>query len=262
MAKQKRPVTKTRSRPAKPIPAMYPPPAPIELPPQKIVAIDLKTKTITIEGSPPPDLVAAAEMERRRLNLVERLTGYTKTLAMRITPHWGERPKHISLATWRNLEQRINAMDRLPENAPAPAQDDLLALQTLNRLVKELVNASDWPESIDRAICEAIDLGKLLQRGQTQIDHGKAVWTAHKIQEPLATGRQLAIEKRATDKDQRAELIRTEVATILRGSPVPMKSTSARRALARKSHFSDGTPMVCLRTINEAFTRKGKSKKG
>ena len=173
---KKRTVTKTTSAPTKQIPDMYPPPAPVELAtPQKIVAFDPKTKTITIEGSPPPELLAMAEIERRRLNLMERLTGYAKSLATRITPHWGERPKDISPAKWRNLEQRIKAMAELPENAPAEARDALMALHTLNRLVQELVEAGDWPETIDRAICYAIDLGQLLQRGQTQIDHGATV---------------------------------------------------------------------------------------
>lgn len=184
------------------IPAMYPTPAPVELTtPQKIVAIDLKTKTITIEGSPPPELVAAAEMEQRRLNLPERLKQHARICLNRISPHWGERPKHISPATWRNLERRVKAMAELQENAPAEARDALMALHTLNRLVQELVEAGDWPETIDRAICYAIDFGQLLQRGQSQIDHGETVDLGKRNAKATA----VATEAKHTKKNDRSE---------------------------------------------------------
>ncbi len=189
------------------IPAMYPTPAPVKVTtPQKIIDFDLTTKTITIEGSPPPELLAMVEIERRRLNLLERLAGYLETLAKRIARHWGERPKHISPATWRNLEQRIKAMAELPENAPADAREALMALHTLNRLVGELVEAGDWPETIDRAICYAIDFGQLLQRGQTQIDHGETVDRGKRNAEATAG----ATEAKRTKKNDRSETAHAE----------------------------------------------------
>ena len=229
MAKKKRAVRKTASAPTKQTPAMYPTPEPVELAtPQKIIDIDLKTKTITIEGSPPPEMTRLGELEdwrgkvvahdpktnkvqlvfslppekeKRRLNLTERLKHYAKKCAIQISPHWGERPKHISPAKWRNLDQRIKAMDELPENAPAEARDALMALHTLNRMVKELVEAGDWPEAIDRAICEAIDFGQLLQRGQTQIDHGGAVDRGTRNAKAVAG----ATEAKRTKKIDRSE---------------------------------------------------------
>ncbi|MFM9966027.1 MAG: hypothetical protein ACKV2Q_33010 [Planctomycetaceae bacterium] len=81
-----------------------------------------------------------------------------------------------------------------------------------------------------------------------------------KAREILDIGRRLANESTATEAERTAKQIRSEVDTILRGSPVKMSSTSARKALARWSHFTDGTPMVSLRTINEAFARDGKRK--
>lgn len=207
MATKRASKVKTTTVPTKQTPAMYPTPAPVELAtPQKIVAFDPKTKTITIEGSPPPEVLAMAEIERRRLNLMERLTGYAASLATRITPHWGERPKHISPAKWRNLEQRIKAMAELPENAPAEARDALMALHTLNRLVNELVEADDWPETIDRAICYAIDFGQLLQRGQTQIDHGETVDRGKRNAKAVTE----ATEAKRTKKIDRSELAHTE----------------------------------------------------
>ncbi len=157
-------------------PAMYPEPATIEIKtPQKIVAFDPKTRTITIEGPPPPELLAAEEANRHRLNLNARIKQYALSCVLRIEPHWGERPKHISPAKWKNRELRVRAMAELPETAPADAHDALKALQTLNLLADELVEADDWPDAIDRALCYAIDLGQLLQRGQTQRDYGDIV---------------------------------------------------------------------------------------
>ena len=207
MAKKKHTAQKTTSSQAKQIPAMYPTPDPVELAtPQKIVAFDPKTNTITLEGSPPPELLRLAEIEQKRLNLTERIPEYTNTLALRIAPHWGERPKHISSAKWRNLEQRIKAMVQLPENAPAEARDALMALHTLNRLVAELVEAGDWPDAIDRAICYAIDFGQLLQRGQTQIDHGETVDLGKRNAEAVAGAR----EAKSTKTNHRIEAAHAE----------------------------------------------------
>lgn len=159
-------------------PAMYPTPAPLKLAtPQKVVAID--PKTIAIEGSVSPEEFAAiAEMletERRRMDLTGRLAEYKRKLVNAMAPHWGERPKHISPAKWGNLKQRVNEMTELPETAPAEAHHILAALKTFFSLVDELADANNNPQPAARAICWAIDLGILLQRGQSQIEHGETV---------------------------------------------------------------------------------------
>ena len=59
----------------KTIPAMYPKPEPVKLPrPQKIVAVDPKSKTVTLESSPEllTQLQAMTETERHRFDLVAR----------------------------------------------------------------------------------------------------------------------------------------------------------------------------------------------
>ena len=246
MAKKKRTVTKTTSAPKKQTPAMYPTPAAIELAtPQKIVAIDLKTKTITIEGSPPPEVLAMVEIERRRLNLVERITGYTKTLAIRIAPHWGERPKHISPAKWKNLEQRIKAMAELPETAPAEARDALMALQTLNRMAADLAEAGDWPDSIDRALCYAIDFGQLLQRGQTQIDHGETVDKGRRNAEAVAG----ATEAQHTKKNGRSEAAHTEFLRRMATVKGTRRKTDTLTKMSKEMN-ADGQPKYgSLRTL-------------
>ena len=186
-------------------PAMYPDPAPIELAtPLKIVAVDPKTRTITVERA--PELAEIESKERRRLDLTARLKQYAGNCRDRIAPHWGERPKHVSPAKWKNLEQRVRAMTQLPENAPADAHDALKALQTLNRLTDELVEADDYPESIERALCYAIDLGQLLQRGQTQRDYGKTVEDGR-----IATrSRSAATEENSRGKSGRSEAAHAE----------------------------------------------------
>lgn len=154
----------------KPVPAMYPPDPAVKLKtPLKIVAFDLKTRTITIEGPTPPELLHAAEIERKRLDLNARLRGYAETCLKRLLPFLT--PKERRAATKRKLPHSLR------DDAPAEAHDALLTLKTLNRIVDELVQAGDWPDEIDRALCLAIDLGQLLQRGQTQLDHGANVDT-------------------------------------------------------------------------------------
>ena len=91
-------------------------------------------------------------------------------------------------------------------------------------------------------------------------DHAQARRTQANIQATLTEARRLAVKSRAAKADQNAKAIRDEVDEILRGSPVPMTQTGARKALARKSHFKDGTPMVTLRTITAACAPKHKPK--
>ena len=163
----------------KPIPAMYPKPEPTQLAhPQKIVAVEIKRGKlvgITIEGAPPAELLQAVETERERFDLIARLRAYKATLLARIEPHCGERPKHIPPAKWRDIDQRIRLIAEMPKDAPAEARDALLALQTLFVLSDALIVLRDMTPAIKQAVCAAIDLGMLLQRGQTQIDHGEAV---------------------------------------------------------------------------------------
>lgn len=191
-------------------PAMYPDPAPIELAtPQKVVAFDPKTRLITLQGPPPPELLAAEEAHRHRLNLNTRIKQYALSCVLRIEPHWGERPKHISPAKWKNRELRVRAMAELPESAPADAHDALKALHTLNLLADELVKADDWPDAIDRALCYAIDLGQLLQRGQTQRDYGEIVDTGKRSKQSLNKGPEARTEKaKAKSEAAREELKR------------------------------------------------------
>ena len=129
----------------------------------------------------------------------------------------------------------------------------------LNWLIVGLLNLMDEAKSQGHVIDAtrfAFEAGLLWSMS----NHAKARQTQDLIEHQLVKGRRLAKECRATEAGRRAELIRKEVAEILRGSPVKMSSTSARQALARKTHFADGTPMVRLRTINAAFSNGDKRK--
>lgn len=165
----------------KPVPAMYPKPATTKIAePQKIVAVEKKRGKllgITIEVSPElqTQSQASIEIERHRFDLIARLRAYKGTLLARINPHCGERPKHIPAAKWGDIEQRAYLIADLPDDAPGEARDALLALRTLSVLNDALIQLRDMTPVIKQAVCSAIDLGMLLQRGQTQIDHGEAV---------------------------------------------------------------------------------------
>lgn len=196
-------------------PAMYPDPATIEIKtPINIVPVDLKTGTWRIDGPTPPEMLAIVEAERHRLNLTARIKQHALTCALRIEPYWGDRPKHISAAKWRNREHRVKLMTELPKTAPAEAHDALLALQTLNRMASELAEANDWPDSIDRALCYAIDFGQLLQRGQTQIDYGKIVDTGKRSKQSLNKGP----VARTTKSEAKAKAARDELIKRLDGN--------------------------------------------
>ena len=91
-------------------------------------------------------------------------------------------------------------------------------------------------------------------------NHAQARKTHANIVDQLADRRRSAIKSRETEAKRISIMIRSEVETIRRGSPVPTTSTSARTTLSSWSHFADGTPMVGLRTINEAFA-SGKKRK-
>lgn len=129
----------------------------------------------------------------------------------------------------------------------------------LNWLIVGLLNLMDEAKSqghVTDATRFAFEAGLLWSMS----NHAKARRTQDQIEHQLVKRRRLAKDSRATEAGRIAELIRKEVADILRGSPVKTTSTSARQSLARKTHFADGTPMVSLRTINAAFSNGDKRK--
>ncbi len=262
MAKAKKQATKaakaTDGAKRQQTPAMYPTPAPTEVAtPLELVAID--PKTVAIEGSVSPEEFAAImktlETERRRMDLVERIAGYTKTLLLRIVPHCGERPKNIAPAKWKNFEQRIKAMSKLPANAPAEACDALAALHTLFQMAEELAEAGDWPDSIDRAICYAIDFGQLLQRGQTQIDHGANVDRGKR--NAKATAGANAVKK--TKTDERIEAAHAEFNRRMATAKSLRMKTATLTNMSKVMEDDGTTPKWgSLRTLNR-WERKWKS---
>ena len=191
------------------IPAMYPTPPTKKLPPRKIVDVDPLSQTITLEGPVPPELLQAIEQERRRLDLFSRLEAYGKRCLALVKPWIGERPQRVSSTAWENPEQLARLNIRLPENAPAEARDALLALRTQSRLLDQLMESGDLPESVNSAVCLAIDLGKLLQRTQTQLDYGSVVDTGKRAKRSTSVAND---EKRRTTEEKKksahAEFVR------------------------------------------------------
>jgi hypothetical protein len=71
----------------KAVPAMYPKPESIKLKQlQKIVAIDRRTKTYSIEASPALLTQALLEIERHRFDLIAGLPVYKTILLARVAP--------------------------------------------------------------------------------------------------------------------------------------------------------------------------------
>jgi hypothetical protein len=226
----------------KPVPAMYPKPETIKVAkPQKIVAVEKKRGKligITIAGSPPPELLAAAEIERRRLDLNERLKGYVQSCGEQIHDHCGERPKNIPAAKWKDFNQRVRLIRELPDIAPAEAHEALRALQTLNSLVDELVKAGDYPEAVERAICWAIDLGQLLQRNHDQRVYGEAVDVGRRNVRSRSNANSVKSQK-SEDKSQLAE---TEFNRLIASETQSrMRSATLANMAAKKDH--NGKPM-------------------
>lgn len=161
------------------VPAMYPPPETVHLSPRKIVAFDPETRTVTLEGPVPTELLKAAELERWRLDIKSRLATYCETCLKRMEPYWGKRPKGVPRSKW--LDQKLlipgDGQDQvisLPRSAPGEIQDAHRALIAILWIDRCLISERSVSRRMCIAICMAIDLGQLLQRGQVQIDHGEA----------------------------------------------------------------------------------------
>ena len=141
---------------------MFPPPPKITLPARKVVAFDPDSRTITLEGPTPPELIELHRRETERHDFIARANRYTENCIRAVWPHYGSRPPNITKRLWNNAKWRIQHVD-LPGDAPGVAHDAQLALRCMNRVV-ELLKPHDWPDAFSAAFCELIDFGKLLQR--------------------------------------------------------------------------------------------------
>ena len=234
----------------KPVPPIHQKPEPVRLKdPVRVVSVNRKTRTVTLAGSPPPELVealkAAAEVERRRLDMPQRLKGYAAACLVRVMPHFGKRPRHITAAKWKDVEQRIRLLQSLPADAPAEAHDAFKALQALHRLVDELASEGDYSDTIERAICWAIDLGQLLQRSQTQIECGEAV----DIGRRNAKSRTAANDSKREAAELRSQRAEAEFNRRMHGNTQKRMKTATLGNMAQMKD-TDGEPLYgSLRTL-------------
>lgn len=198
MAKKKRSVSARDS-------VMFPPAPAVTLPPQKIVAFDPETRTITLEGPMPPELIEAVAVERQRLDFLPRFKRYHENCLRAVWPHYGSRPSHIPAKRWDDVQWRVRHVD-LPDEAPGTAHDALLALRHGLSVVDRLAKLDDWPEEIDRAFCELIDFGKLLQRmddRRYEYDVGAHQRQVGKLERGSKAG---ADERRSSASERRKEI--------------------------------------------------------
>lgn len=187
------------------VPAIYPEPEPIELLPQEIIGYDPETNTIILKGSMPRVIKDAEERERLRLDLNQRLKKYALVLGSRVARFISNYPYGKTPKAAEKKLRSTRAKD-LSIDATVEAHQALYSIHTMYRMVDELIAAGDYPDSIDRAICWAIDLGKLLERGQTQIDHGEAVDRGRKNMDAHAA----AVAGATAKKQSRSEAARQE----------------------------------------------------
>lgn len=215
--------------------AIYPTSKSIELAPRKVVAVDLKAHTITLEGPTPPELLAETEADRRRFDLNARLKGYAETCLQRVFPSLS-RSQQQSLAKKPKRATLTKLPDSLPDDAPAEARDALLALQTIHRITNELARVQDWPDEMDLALCLAIDLGQLLQRGQTQVDHGENVAAGQRNR----IARSEAVLVKIKNKQDRIEASRVEYIRRAKEINSPRRKTDILRKMSGETN-ADGS---------------------
>ncbi len=219
-------------------PALYPKPAPVKLSePVRVVPVKKKRgRKVTHELEPSPELVTAlqklVETERERLDLIGRLRGYKALLLERVEPHCGKRPKQIPVVKWRDIAQRVKLIDRLVDDAPADVRHALLALHTLSHLNDALVKVRDITPEIRVAVCMAIDLGMLLQRGQVQIDFGADVDAGKRNRKSTVT----ANAAKQTAKQKRVAVAKAEFTRRRKAAP---DRVSDETILTRMSEVKD-----------------------
>lgn len=226
----------------KTVPAMYPKPDPIRLSkPLKFVSVDKKTRNVELECSDADDaalLRATHASALRRHDLRERLNGCLASCQILIIPHFGDRPPYITVAKWKSLEQRLRLLRSLPENAPAEAHSALEAVQTIFQILDKLVNADHVTAEIERAICLAIDLGQLLQRSQTQIDHGEAVDVGRRN----VRARSEANSAKSRKSQDQSALAETEFNRLMAKETQPRMMTATLENMARRKDHN-GKPI-------------------
>jgi hypothetical protein len=229
---------KRRKQP-KQIPPVYPEPEPIHLPPRKIVSIDEATRTITLEGPTPPELIKLHEMIEKRFNLPERLSHYLKCSLQITLPHYGTRPAYVSQTDWESHESRIRRLVELPENAPAEAKDSLRCAKIIQQITDRLVAEDDWSDRMDEVICLAIDLGKLLQRVSVQIELGAQVAAGKVVEKARQSGAKKVAESAESRSAKAEKEFRRRLAQV-KGQP--RMKTAILKAMA-KVRDPDGRPV-------------------
>lgn len=207
-------------------PAIYPKPDPIRL--GRIMSVDTASRTITVAGDLPAELLEAVERERLRLNLTGRIMHYTAACLTRVMPHFGTRPKHIPPRKWNDLEERVRLLPQLPPEAPEHARLAFMALKAIHRMSDELVAADDYSEHIERALCWALDLGQLLERSQAQIDHGATVDAGRRSRRAV----RVASKAKGDRRNSKSEVARQEFIRRMNGNTNPRMKTATLQNMA------------------------------
>ncbi len=155
--------------------ALYSRPKPIELPSCRIISIDPKAKEMVLEGSPPKELAALEEFERRTMNFTERFNGYYCSIAKEIAVHFGEDSEYIDASKKMDYERLKRLALLLPHDTPPEAFFALEAMVRISAINAVLSQIKTIPKVWAILLCHAIDLGKLLQLHHDQKHFGHDV---------------------------------------------------------------------------------------
>lgn len=155
--------------------ALYTPPKPISLPPRRVVSIDPETKTITLEGPTPKEVIDLIEFERYRKQFVERFNGYYQSIGAEIAKHFGADSEHFAASKDRDHERLQRLARLLPDGTPTEAFLAMHAMLEISAMHAILANIKTIPKVWAILLCHAIDLGKLLQLHHDQMGFGHDV---------------------------------------------------------------------------------------
>lgn len=178
----------------KPVQPLYPSPPSLELK----SPLDMTEPGVFVCHDPgdAATLQAIQRQEQERFRLFDRLGGYKMALLQRLAPYCDLTQEHSFEAVISCLPSIV-----LPPEAPGEVRDALTALRVLATIHIALIAVKEITPAMKVALCAAIDLGMLLQRGQAEHDFAGAVDVANMNQQ----ARKNAVQKRTATKQSASE---------------------------------------------------------
>lgn len=149
------------------------------------------------------------------------------------------------MAKKRANKSTARAKKQTPAMYPTPGDAEWVKLEELSGLLDELDKAGPISHSIERALNLAMDLAKVIQRGQTQIDYGETVNRGKRNAKATAG----ATEAQHTKKNDRSEAAHTEFLRRMATVKGTRRKTDTLTKMSKEMN-GDGQPKYgSLRTL-------------